>query len=171
MKHLLLVLFVFLSACAQNIQASRKITLREFAKFGAVEITPIPDVYREWWDSARNCLGLRAPYDSSWRYFVGNTIPSSWTTFGYYGTPKYYSAYANSKLKMVIFGSGHEKSRSIVTHEQVHLVLGGGHQSKYFDGRCGVAPFSETFPKRSNKLYYIGGSVLALFLFTSYGHN
>ena len=44
---------------------------------GAIQIET-PTIYKAWWDSTAQCLGVKSPYKSDVKVYIGKQIPASW---------------------------------------------------------------------------------------------
>jgi hypothetical protein len=105
-------------------------------KMGAVEVEARP-IYRAWFDSTAQCLGVSKTLPSDVRYFVGDTVPPLWTD--HKGAAGDYLGYAYPADRLILVARGHAQDRALIVHEQGHLVYGGGHTAKWFTSGCGVA--------------------------------
>ena len=111
---------------------------KALTRVGAVEL-PFDSARVFWWRDAARCLKIDTTYDTKLRYFVGDTIPTSWGAVTDRGSLTF--GYTDSGDHLILVGRGHERDSALTMHEQLHDYLKiGGHPQQYFDGRCGVFP-------------------------------
>lgn len=101
----------------------------------------LPDAPAIWAATAR-CLSDDAPYPSGVRFYVGDTIPSSWVYLADEG--KTFGGYAGTGER-IIFRSAHP-APGLVAHEVWHLAHSASHPVAVFGDatkglppRCGLA--------------------------------
>ena len=99
----------------------------------------LPDAPRIWATTAA-CLGDSAPYPAGVRFYVGDTVPSSWISAHQPIEP--WGGYAGTDRR-IMFASAHPTD-AIVTHELWHVIHGASHPARIFGDathgpRCGVA--------------------------------